>query len=284
MGTTPPLHSATGSWAERRRRIGQRTFHGVSFRYVALCDVLGFRALLANRGVDWINEQYRNLMSDVRQASRYEARSQVFSDSILMYSKPLHEPTVRADGTRISVHEDALRHEVDGFLAWVAHVVRAALKHGLPLRGGIAAGPCAISARQQLFVGEPIVDAYLVEQSQDWAGVALHESCFAWTGRPPVDGYFRQVVRYPVPPNARVDRIDVEWSLAWPVTLDGIDEKTQVRVDHLARAHVGTPFEERWRNTSDYISHLRSLQEIQRDLISKLRYGQRGAGDEPRSS
>lgn len=241
------------TWEPGRGAVGKRTFGGVSLRYVALCDVLGFRALLADNGVQWLGEQYRGLTKDLAEASRYEARSHVFSDSVLMYTRPLLIP-------RMPLHREHLRHHIDGFLAWVAYVVRAAMERGLPLRGGVAAGPCAINAARQLFVGEAIVDAYTLEQQQDWAGVAIHDSCFTWCGTEPSDNYFRHVVQYPIPPNPGLGQSAVlEWSLAWPFASGGVDEDVLIRVAAIADQHVGGLHEARWRNTVDYVTYLTGL-------------------------
>lgn len=57
---------------------------------------------------------------------------------------------------------------------------------GIPLRGGITEGIISIIKEQQksnadnsqfTFVGKSIVDAYLMEQKQEWSGCIISESC-----------------------------------------------------------------------------------------------------------
>jgi hypothetical protein len=43
------------------------------------------------------------------------------------------------------------------------------------VRGGISFGEAYIDEEESVFVGKPIVEAYQLEKSQQWAGVALME-------------------------------------------------------------------------------------------------------------
>jgi len=49
----------------------------------------------------------------------------------------------------------------------------------IPLRGGIAFGETIININGQNneIIGQAIVNAYLVEEAQQWIGVAFHSSC-----------------------------------------------------------------------------------------------------------
>jgi hypothetical protein len=49
----------------------------------------------------------------------------------------------------------------------VANLIALALINGLSLRGGLAFGECYINPAKQLAVGEPIVDAYLLDKSKN---------------------------------------------------------------------------------------------------------------------
>ncbi len=70
----------------------------------------------------------------------------------------------------------------------------------LPFRIGVAYGEVHIEPGRNLFLGQPLVDAYLTERTQDWLGGALHSSAaeryqqlFAVAAAP------RTVVPYAVP-------------------------------------------------------------------------------------
>jgi hypothetical protein len=252
------------------RRVGARTTKEVSLRYVAVCDVLGFRALLDANGLGWIREKYELLERQVRECSRWEARSYIFSDTILFYSDAIQVP-VEQDGTLNDLPFFLLRHRISGFLAWTAALIPTGLEIGLPLRGGVACGPCVIKQSRQIFLGQPIIDAYLVEQSQDWIGIALHQSCFSWFGRPPVEDDFYRLLRYQIPPNGTVPPVaPLEWSLDWPSTAD--QTNIQRLLIQAAEQHKGTRFEQRWQNTLDFFFATAERREQHRfDAVQNLR-------------
>ena len=49
-----------------------------------------------------------------------------------------------------------------------------ALKHGAVLRGAIARGTVTADFDRSIFFGQPIIDAYRLEEAQQWYGVAVH--------------------------------------------------------------------------------------------------------------
>lgn len=58
------------------------------------------------------------------------------------------------------------------------------MRHGLTLRGGIAAGESIVYPKQSLYVGKGIVDAYKLEQSLDLIGIVLEENLSCTASRP----------------------------------------------------------------------------------------------------
>lgn len=55
-------------------------------------------------------------------------------------------------------------------------IVAEALRQGIPVRGGIARGDAIVDETSNAFLGQPLVDAYVTEQAQEWLGVAIHPS------------------------------------------------------------------------------------------------------------
>lgn len=64
----------------------------------------------------------------------------------------------------------------------------------------MAFGHCYADSKRELYVGNPIREAYLLEQSQDWVGGVCAQSC---KGAPHfnrvLSDEWRNVVSYPVP-------------------------------------------------------------------------------------
>lgn len=126
--------------------------------FVALLDVLGFRALIASENSATRLEAYQRLLSDaLRSPAPSKVEAVAFSDSIVL--------TTGADSA-----EDFVE------LATRCAVLHAsALQQGIALRGAIS---CGIYFREimdnSVFVaGRPIVDAYDYECVQDWVGIIV---------------------------------------------------------------------------------------------------------------
>ena len=81
-----------------------------------------------------------------------------FSDSIVLFSN---------DTT-----EDSLKN-----IAKAARgIMQNAIKQGIPLKGAIAQGEITCDMTKQLFFGQALIDAYLLEENVQYYGVLVHHS------------------------------------------------------------------------------------------------------------
>lgn len=95
-------------------------------------------------------------------------------------------------------------------------------------------------------MGQPIVDAYLLSEAQDWIGVALHESCvpLLWKTDPPIMGV---TVQADVPLKGGRCLTD-GWTLDWPRMVRepvALRDRLRAMVDE----NVGSAHEPRWQRT-----------------------------------
>jgi hypothetical protein len=167
----------------------------VQLRFVAMCDVLGFRQLLVNLGTLELAQRYRFLVqladdlsytpvgeldafpeTGTRLADDGTDLGQghvVFSDSILMWSAPIDRtPGCGEEGLR-----SAPTAEIGGFVARLAALIAGSIICEMPVRIGIAFGETLLEPSRGIYVGPAIVDAYLTEARQEWLGGAFHQSC-----------------------------------------------------------------------------------------------------------
>lgn len=70
-------------------------------------------------------------------------------------------------------HGDIGVYLFDGIAALMAYSAECEL----PFRVGVAFGECFIDQETNRYLGQPIIDAYLVEQNQQWFGGACHPNC-----------------------------------------------------------------------------------------------------------
>jgi hypothetical protein len=136
--------------------------------FIAFFDVLGFQSRLRQYSLKELIAGYRRLAETKMQSGTIpilskqggayrQVGSTIFSDSILFWCND---------------DWDA----VQSLVTASAYLIAAAIDIDWPLRGGLAYGECVLDRETRTFVGQPIIDAYNTEQSQEWIGAGLHRS------------------------------------------------------------------------------------------------------------
>ena len=138
-------------------------------RYFAYFDMLGFKSAV-RRDVD----EAWGALSDLRKAMDKNqsygikdlnlnkdivgrVRSEIFSDSILLYSLS-------------NIPEDLI-----SIIMLSAQLYYDSLSLCVPLRGAICFGKFYINPKLHLYCGEPLVDAFILERDLQWSGVVVSE-------------------------------------------------------------------------------------------------------------
>lgn len=218
----------------------------VTKRYIGVFDVLGFKDRMRTDGLQKVADGYRNLMRQIQPAAetpvigvggneRWTTPLVVFSDTILMWS-------------------DDDPESLDSFLSSCSFLIAYAFNIGWYLRGGVAFGDSIMNRASSEFLGQPIIDAHLLEESQDWIGGAFHNSCST------ANSYkvFRtcdNVVNYPVPlkPSAQMRANDVlPFVINWPVCAYVNRETT---LTDLIAMH-GPPHRAKYQNSLAFVEHV----------------------------
>ncbi len=145
---------------------------------IAVCDILGFSELVQRRSLDSVVDKTlasvrkalsHSLLGDPYPASPPPMREldgnphvsvALFSDTILLYTK---HNTDEAVGELLQV------------MGWLLFET---IVDDIWIRAGIASGEAHMDPDNSIYVGKPIIEAYRLEQSQQWAGAALaHSAC-----------------------------------------------------------------------------------------------------------
>jgi hypothetical protein len=159
--------------------------------FVTIFDVLGFKQRVAQVPLPAFVTGYRNFIKTQGRANtihvvtgtglqNWSVGQAIFSDTIILWCDD---------------NWDAVQTLIDAS----AITISDALDAGWPIRGAIAYGSCVIDQATSTFVGQPIVDAHIAEQSQIWIGAALHPTM---TNHPSLGAAITRldnVIRYPVP-------------------------------------------------------------------------------------
>lgn len=140
-------------------------------RFVAFLDILGFKDLVSRNTHNQIYEQLseiskikkllENLDPEVKSSQKIEdAEIYIvsFSDSIVIFSK------------------NDSPNNFKYFLVAVRWLFAKTIENGIPLKGAIAHGEISLNKSEQIYFGQPIIDAYLIEEDVNYLGVVAHNS------------------------------------------------------------------------------------------------------------
>ncbi len=164
--------------------------------FVALIDVLGFSAMVQGpQGKDGLSH-YLESVQEVIEPKETEGKLEfvLFSDSIVVSTRDLEAPSLAV------------------LLRGCSRLLGALLEKEIPIRGAIAAGTFyrERSSNGTFVAGRPIIEAYQVEQAQNWVGITLAQSTLRACRRVP-DLCFL--------PDARLSAEALNPRINWPMLL-----------------------------------------------------------------
>lgn len=140
-------------------------------RFVAFFDLLGFKDKVMRHSHEIIynelNElsEYRKLFETASQKTPFKELFKdadihivSFSDSIIIFSK--NDSTANFELFTMSIME----------------IFIYAIKNKMAMKGGVSHGMVSMNKSKQIYFGQPIIDAYLVEEDVDFLGIVCHNS------------------------------------------------------------------------------------------------------------
>lgn len=130
-------------------------------RFVAFLDIMGFKDLVARNN-------HANILSQLLALTDFISEKvgvtesfhfSMFSDSIIIYS----------DSTNFK--------DFETIIILTSSIINKSISIGLPIKGAIAKGVCtATTGEKLLYFGQPIIDAFKLEENIVLYGVAIHNT------------------------------------------------------------------------------------------------------------
>ncbi len=141
-------------------------------RIVLYLDIMGFKDLVQKvdpkslhthlkEAISFASEMKHIGYADLERAGFRkfpEIKSQVFSDSIVFTSEGISTADI---------------YTITKGAKWVSS---ALFQHHITFRGAIACGNMTYDDQNSIFFGQPLIDAYLLEQQLDLFGITVHHS------------------------------------------------------------------------------------------------------------
>lgn len=138
-------------------------WRGNEEKIVLLLDIMGFKNLVSNGTVDDIYLKLYKIFSKFKNLENlYDMKDKIwveqFSDTILIITSGIN---------------DAMLCVLNVF---VSEILNTALSLGVLFKGAFAKGNVIVDKKHHICFGQPIIDAYLLEEEQSWFGIVCHES------------------------------------------------------------------------------------------------------------
>lgn len=130
-------------------------------RIVSFLDIMGFKDMISRQEETQIKEKLETLSRFISENVTEESGTQfsIFSDSIILFSK------------------DNSESSFEQLVTLSGKIVKKSISLGLPIKGAIASGMCTVSQGvKPFYFGQPIVDAYQLEEDIVLYGVAMHHT------------------------------------------------------------------------------------------------------------
>lgn len=131
-------------------------------RFVAFLDIMGFKERVARTNHSKLLTQLTNFNKDITShIGKYqntEIQLAQFSDSIVLFSN------------------DATQKSLKTLAEVTRGIMQAAIKQQIPIKGAIAQGQITCDIPKQLFFGQALIDAYLLEENIHYYGIIVHHT------------------------------------------------------------------------------------------------------------
>lgn len=132
-------------------------------RFVGFLDIMGFKDLVMRN----THNNVYNIMQKISEFTRVNleikwnnnpdlVRSSLFSDSLVLYSK---------DNTHASLYS---------IICTIANLSHLLLSEEIPFKGALAFGEMSMDFDKSIFFGQPLIDAYLLQEEVCFYGNVIH--------------------------------------------------------------------------------------------------------------
>ena len=148
-------------------------------RFVAFLDIMGFKERVARTEHSQLLTQLTNFNRAITgYIGKYQATEiqlAQFSDSIVLFS---NDTTLLAQfsDSIVLFSNDTTLNSLETLADVTRGIMQTAIKQQIPIKGAIAQGQITCDIPKQLFFGQALIDAYLLEENIHYYGILVHHT------------------------------------------------------------------------------------------------------------
>ena len=150
-----------------------KTWENSANRFVLYTDILGFKDLIQREEHDVVLEKLTILSNfkNVINSMKWEE----YINEDMLHDKPCFHSVTFSDSLFIFTKNDSIENFIAiSFLS--RHLMRHSIKNKIPIKGVLSHGFTTVNKKEHIFFGQPIVDAFLLENELNYIGIVIHNS------------------------------------------------------------------------------------------------------------
>lgn len=146
--------------------VNKKPWNVTDKRFVCFLDIMGFKDMVMRNSHEKIYKMLDEFSKDrssletpnIPDYERDSMKTVSFSDSIVIFTKNDSQKCL----------------ELLTFAS--SWLFAQAIKAGIPLKGAISHGEMSVNISRQIFFGQPLIDAYLLEEDIAFYGIVIHNT------------------------------------------------------------------------------------------------------------
>ena len=166
-----------------KKEMTENKWKTTNNRFVSFLDIMGFKDLVSRNSHEYVYK----MMAKLSDARRHIEKTLTSSDIDKKYiDKDLY--TTSFSDSIILFSADDTPESLEVILAATVFVISEAMANSIPIKGSIAHGEISVNKNEQIYFGQPIIDAYLLQEEVNYYGSVFHNS---------IDKYFAAKLKKP---------------------------------------------------------------------------------------
>jgi hypothetical protein len=142
-------------------------------RYVGFVDIMGFKDMLARMIHEKVYELMKNVsntVSSVQSVFTVDNESENDEDD----SVEVNVTMMLYSDSSMSYTRDDEAHSLENLITSISELSLSLFNDGIPHKGAIAFGQMTLDFERSIFFGQPLVDAYLLQDELKYYGIVVH--------------------------------------------------------------------------------------------------------------
>lgn len=207
-------------------------------RFVSFFDVLGFKELV-------IRESHENILGKLSAVNGITSMLENYdknNGNVLI-------KTVQFSDSIIQITSDDSVNSAKNLLGRTAWILAGCLANRLPVKGSIAYGMVTADLDRSIYFGQPIIDAYLLQEELKLYGSIIHHTAeYEFLNKCP-DVFVKTCLKYLTPiGNSKVQHWNIDWiapslRLSKPIDLKVLEKLLYCSVSGAPRKYVDNTFQ-----------------------------------------